>query len=716
MIDLFSDQERSMGDDLRTMLCADNLAMAKSSLIHLLGFHSTAARLYYPWKCDPELRKIARLHPETKRQTQFDSSASSLERHTVCRKHSGRAWGQHGQRGGDGWNQNGPSFLRGGSRSGKFRDWVPLPWLALVVFQAVEYGLAAYEVETEDVDELVQRCNFHVATATAGDAANLDSLQDLLHLVHDSALAFGPTALPKLLDSGVVPLALRGAESPNEDVSAVCYRILAVLSQNRHIAQTMSSEPALRAVLVRELRRQVKGWNSNPSQSSGPGEGVQTSGHGQDESAQGVSLSEEGHGESRPPPASIVVDPIHLTLTLEALRNVMRASRRRSNSRRKTASAVGAGPGLGAGTGWGSEGTSDSRAMLIEEEGADVPWPFRSLYGEDNYYRGTGGAGGGVRGYDAGAGVALGEEQIEGSDDHWPLDRKLVADIAELMLSAASVRGSEAGLAHDENAALGEVLEAAAASTLREISCHPPLVGMLLRRRPLVGLVAVSQDSVMAEQASSEGAINICREYRRVHGLPERSEPKISQADVIDWVNKTLTEEWAGSPAGDLGLGEADQAFVQQAERSTLPPSPYHGAVVNLQISGGVGMAIGVPWGAGRRWMAWRRAGETFSAVSRLAFPRALMWAGLRAGLGAAALVATHGPVGFRPQARPFSLDATSGRRGTLAMSAAREVAELGYLYAILRLCPYSLLPSLAISAVVWNDHRYGGALGDWGA
>lgn len=30
-----------------------------------------------------------------------------------------------------------------------------------------------------------------------------------------------------------------------------------------------------------------------------------------------------------------------------------------------------------------------------------------------------------------------------------------------------------------------------------------------------MGLVAVSQDSMMAEQASSEGAINICREYRR---------------------------------------------------------------------------------------------------------------------------------------------------------------------------------------------------------
>lgn len=33
---------------------------------------------------------------------------------------------------------------------------------------------------------------------------------------------------------------------------------------------------------------------------------------------------------------------------------------------------------------------------------------------------------------------------------------------------------------------------------------------------------------------------------------------------MIDWVNKTLAEEWAGSPAGDLGSGEADRAFVRQ--------------------------------------------------------------------------------------------------------------------------------------------------------
>lgn len=56
--------------------------------------------------------------------------------------------------------------------------------------------------------------------------------------------------------------------------------------------------------------------------------------------------------------------------------------------------------------------------------------------------------------------------------------------------------------------------------------------------------------------------------------------------DIIDWVNKMLAEEWAGSPAGDLGSGEADQAFVREVFEvfdpwasacigvSSLPPPP----------------------------------------------------------------------------------------------------------------------------------------------
>lgn len=244
-----------------------------------------------------------------------------------------------------------------------------------------------------------------------------------------------------------------------------------MLSQNRHIAQTMSSEPAIRAVLVGELRRQVKGWNSSPSQSpgasdsdpdygSGPGSGSDTgrggrgSGDGRNEPAQGgVGAAGEGRDRSRPPPASIVVDPIHLTLTLETLKNVMRGSRRRRDSGRKESDAAAAaapapavGSGSGAGAGWGSQPRGDDGrvAPAVEEE---VPWPFRSLYGEDNYYYyyyGGGGAGEGDGSYDAGAAaVALGDEAVAGSG-HWPLDRKLVADIAELMLSAASVRESEA--------------------------------------------------------------------------------------------------------------------------------------------------------------------------------------------------------------------------------------------------------------------------------
>lgn len=34
---------------------------------------------------------------------------------------------------------------------------VPLPWLAFVLFQAVEFGLAVHEVETEEPVELMKR-------------------------------------------------------------------------------------------------------------------------------------------------------------------------------------------------------------------------------------------------------------------------------------------------------------------------------------------------------------------------------------------------------------------------------------------------------------------------------------------------------------------------------------------------------------------------------
>lgn len=71
-------------------------------------------------------------------------------------------------------------------------------------------------------------------------------------------------------------------------------------------------------------------------------------------------------------------------------------------------------------------------------------------------------------------------------------------------------------------------------------------------------------------------------------------------------------------------------------------------------------------------------AGETFSAVSSFALPKALTWAGLRAGMGAAILTSVYGPFGFRSQMRYKTLDASSGKRGTLSMSGVREVADIG--------------------------------------
>lgn len=71
-------------------------------------------------------------------------------------------------------------------------------------------------------------------------------------------------------------------------------------------------------------------------------------------------------------------------------------------------------------------------------------------------------------------------------------------------------------------------------------------------------------------------------------------------------------------------------------------------------------------------------AGETFSAVSSFALPKALTLAGLRAGTGAAILTSVYGPFGFRSQMRYKTLDASSGRRGTLSMSGVREIADIG--------------------------------------
>lgn len=117
-------------------------------------------------------------------------------------------------------------------------------------------------------------------------------------------------------------------------------------------------------------------------------------------------------------------------------------------------------------------------------------------------------------------------------------------------------------------------------------------------------------------------------------------------------------------------------ATSPKAEQA-VPPPRQSDAVLKGAVFAIAGLS-GVVWGALRRWVAWRMAGETFSAVSSFALPKALTWAGLRAGTGAAILTSVYGPFGFRSQMRYKTLDASIGQRGTLSMSGVREIADIG--------------------------------------
>ncbi|CAM9408479.1 unnamed protein product, partial [Hapterophycus canaliculatus] len=55
---------RSMEEDLRSMICADGLVLARSTLVSLTGFHSNAQRIYGPIQCNAQLNNIALLRPD----------------------------------------------------------------------------------------------------------------------------------------------------------------------------------------------------------------------------------------------------------------------------------------------------------------------------------------------------------------------------------------------------------------------------------------------------------------------------------------------------------------------------------------------------------------------------------------------------------------------------------------------------------------------------
>lgn len=57
-------QNRTMEEDLLSMFCADGLALARSTLVSLTGFHSKAKRVYGPHQCNPQFKQLALLRPE----------------------------------------------------------------------------------------------------------------------------------------------------------------------------------------------------------------------------------------------------------------------------------------------------------------------------------------------------------------------------------------------------------------------------------------------------------------------------------------------------------------------------------------------------------------------------------------------------------------------------------------------------------------------------
>lgn len=118
---------------------------------------------------------------------------------------------------------------------------------------------------------------------------------------------------------------------------------------------------------------------------------------------------------------------------------------------------------------------------------------------------------------------------------------------------------------------------------------------------------------------------------------------------------------------------------------------PYLSENDDTVASATTSAAAGFAWGALRRLIAWRQAGEHFAVAgsgmglgvpgqgSRIwAGGRAAITGGLRAGLGAAILTALYGVFGVRFFLRDETLDNSGGRKGTMVMSCARTAVDLG--------------------------------------
>ncbi|CAM9644779.1 unnamed protein product, partial [Sphacelaria rigidula] len=166
----------------------------------------------------------------------------------------GESWHPGSRRGGSEWQQHSGSGRSGAS----FFHTVPITWLAAAALSVADLTLGVSALERENFPQLVQRCDFRIANATEEDPGDLSSLYELLEWVHYSLDTNGVTALPLMLNAGIIKVALRGATSPNAHVSAVCHDMLMALSFNTPVAEMMARDPELREELVREVCRRVQ--------------------------------------------------------------------------------------------------------------------------------------------------------------------------------------------------------------------------------------------------------------------------------------------------------------------------------------------------------------------------------------------------------------------------------------------------------------------------
>ncbi|CAM9407963.1 unnamed protein product [Ectocarpus sp. 6 AP-2014] len=186
--------------------------------------------------------------------------------------------------------------------------------------------------------------------------------------------------------------------------------------------------------------------------------------------------------------------------------------------------------------------------------------------------------------------------------------------------------------------------------------------------------------------------------------------PRLTWQDPVSvsmaWCNDKLETAEVGVA---LGPGEEDEELVQHAERvrAVIPGAAPVGIISPLHpfLNSGYVTELGALtfcWGVMRRFVALGKAGELAVAAS----PGALLWAklllaGLRASSGTVILIEAYGPYGLvRPiwtilPASLASLRTLDAPNGTM-----RVAVDLGVLYAVLRLCPYSLVPAVIICRI----------------